>query len=84
MLEIRSYGVFPFCMWYTKRLLVCPYFCSGLVGTLSYLNPPSSLRWLDLYSNIGFLPVAGMPAEPLPMSETSIVVVDISSVVIMN
>jgi hypothetical protein len=71
-------------MWYTKRLLVCPYFCSGLAGMLSSSDPPSTLRWLDLSSDIGFLPVAGLPTEPLPMSETSVVAVDISSVVIVN
>jgi hypothetical protein len=39
---------------------------------------------LDPYSDIGFLPIAGLPAEPLPMSETSFVAVDILSVVIIN
>jgi hypothetical protein len=36
MLDIRSYGVLMSCMWYTKQILVYPYFCSGLAGTLSY------------------------------------------------
>jgi hypothetical protein len=51
---------------------------------LSSSNPPSILRWLDPSSDIGFLPFAGLPTEPLPVSETSVVVVDISSVVIVN
>jgi hypothetical protein len=71
-------------MWYTKQLLVCPFFCSGLVGKLSSSNPPSTLRWLDLFADIDFIPVAGMLAESLPVSETSVVAVDISSVVVMN
>jgi hypothetical protein len=71
-------------MWYTKQILVCPYFCYGLVGTLSSSNPPSTLRWLDMSADIGFLPVARLPTEPLPVSKTFVVVVDISSVVVMN
>jgi hypothetical protein len=39
---------------------------------------------MDLSSNIGFIPVAGLPAEPLPVFETSVVVVEILSVVIVN
>jgi hypothetical protein len=84
MLYIHSYGVLLSCMWYTKRILVCPYFCSGLARTLSSSNPSSSLRWLDLSSDIGFLLVAGLPSEPLPASGTFVIVVDILSVVILN
>jgi hypothetical protein len=69
MLDIRSYGVLLSCMWYTKRLLVCPYFSSSLVGTLICLDPPSTPRWLDLSSGIGFVLVVGFPAEPLPASK---------------
>jgi hypothetical protein len=79
MLDIHSYGVLPSYMWYTKQLLVCPYFCSGLARTLSYSNPPSSLRWLYPFTNIGFLLVAG-----LPMFETYVVAMDILSVVVVN
>jgi hypothetical protein len=71
-------------MWYTKQLLVCPYFCSGLVGMLISSNPPSSLRWLNPFSNISFLLVAGLHVEPLLLSETFVVAVDILSVVIVN
>jgi hypothetical protein len=84
MLDICSYGVLMSCMWYTKRILVYSYFCSGLAGTLSSSNPPSSLRWLDLSSDIGFLPVVELPTNPLPMVETSVVIMDILSVVIVN
>jgi hypothetical protein len=84
MLDICSCGVLWLCRWYTKLLLVCPYFCSGLAQTLSYSNPPSTLRWMDPSAGIGFLPVVGLPAEPLPVFETSIVVMDISSVVAVN
>jgi hypothetical protein len=84
MLDIRFCGVLLSCMWYTKRLLICPYFCSGLAETLSSSYLPSAPRWMDLSSDIGFLPVAGLPAEPLPASETYVVAVDILSVVIVN
>jgi len=84
MLDICSYGVLLSCMWYTKWLPICPYFCSGLVGTLISSNPPSALRWMDLSSNTSFLLVVGLPREPLPVFETSIIVVDILSVVIVN
>ena len=83
-LDICSCGVLLSCMWYTKQLLICPYFFSGLAGMLSSSNPPSTLRWLDSSSGIGFHPFPGLPIEPLPVSETSVVVVDISSVVILN
>jgi hypothetical protein len=84
MLDICSCGVLRFCMWYTKQLLIFPYFCSGLAGTLSSSNPPSALRWLDPSVDIGFLPVAGLLAEPLPVSETSVVTMGILSVVAVN
>jgi hypothetical protein len=84
MLDIRSCGVLLSYMWYTKRLLICPYFCSGLAGTLSYSNPPSALRWMDPSSDIGFLPITELPTEPLLVFETFVVAVDISSVVIVN
>jgi hypothetical protein len=84
MLGIRSYGVLSSYMWYTKRLLIYPYFYSDLVGILSSSNPPSALRWMDLSLDIGFLPVAKLPTEPLLVSETSVVTVDTSSVVVVN
>jgi hypothetical protein len=83
MLEIRSCGVLMYCMWYTKRLLICTYFCSGLDGMLNSSNPPSTLQWLDPSFDIGFLPVARLPIEPLHASETFVVAVDILSVVIV-
>jgi hypothetical protein len=39
---------------------------------------------MDPSSDIGFLLVAGLPTEPLPASETFVLAMDISSVVIMN
>jgi hypothetical protein len=78
-------------LWYPYVLHVVhqttsifPYFCYGLVGTLSSLDPPSTPRWLDLSCDIGFLLVARIPANPLPAFETSVVAVDISSVVIVS
>jgi hypothetical protein len=47
---------------------------------LSYSNPLSVLRWLGLSTDTGFLPVVGLPIEPLSASETSIVAMDILSV----
>jgi hypothetical protein len=44
MLDIHTCGVLPSCMWYTKQLLVCPYSYSGLAGTLSSSNIPSTLQ----------------------------------------
>jgi hypothetical protein len=88
MLDIRSYGVLLSYMWYTKRLIFCPCSCFGLSGMLIFSDPPSSPRWLDISSNIGFLPdarlPAGLPAEPLPTSKNFFVTMDISSVVIVN
>ena len=84
MLDIRSYGVLLSYMWYTKQLLFCPYFCSGLARMFSSLDPPSIPQWLDLSSDIGFLPVVGLPRDPLPASKTSVVAMDISSVVAVN
>ena len=71
-------------MWYTKRLLICPYFCFGLAGMLSSSDPPSAPRWLDLSSDIGSLPIVGLPVEPLPVSETYVVAMGILSVVVVN
>jgi hypothetical protein len=84
MFDIHSYGVLFSYMWYTKWLLICPYFCFGSAGTLSSSDPPSTPRWIDLSSDIGFLPVAGTPTEPLPVSKTYVVAGDISSVVIAS
>jgi hypothetical protein len=80
MLDICFYGVLLYYIWYTKQLLFFPYFCYGLAGTLGSSDSPSSPQWLDLSSDISFLPVAGLPTEPLPVSKTSVVTVDISSV----
>jgi hypothetical protein len=77
MLDIHSCGVLPSCMWYTKRLLVYPCFCFVLDGTLSSSNPLSVLRSMDPFADIGFLPVAGLPAEPLHVFETSVVIMGI-------
>jgi hypothetical protein len=71
-------------MWYTKQLLVCPYFYFGLARMLSSSNPPLALQWLDLFADIGFLPIAGMPVEPLTIFKTFVVVMGISSVVAVN
>jgi hypothetical protein len=84
MLDIRSYGFLLSYMWYTKRLLFFPCYSSGLAGILSFLDPPSSPRWLDVSSDIGSLPVAGFPGEPLLASETFVVALDTSSVVTSN
>jgi hypothetical protein len=81
MLDICSYGVLMSYMWYTKLLLFCPYICFGLAGMLSSSDPPSSPLWMDLSSDIGSLQFVGLPIEPLPVSETSIVAKGISSVV---
>jgi hypothetical protein len=84
MLDIRSHGVLLSYMWYTKRLLFCPYPCFGLARKLSSSDPPSTPLWLDLSFDIGSFPVVGMLVEPLPVSETSVVTVDILSVVVVN
>jgi hypothetical protein len=64
-------------MWYTKWLLVCPWFCSSSAGTLSSSSLPSVLQWLDPSVYIGFLPVVGLPvglpAEHLPVFENFVV-----------
>jgi hypothetical protein len=51
---------------------------------LSSSNPHLVLRWLDLSIDTGFLPVAGLPAEPLPMSENFVVAMVILIVVEVN
>jgi hypothetical protein len=71
-------------MWYTKQLLVCPCFCSSLDGMLSSSNPPSVIQWMDPSVDIGFLLVVGLPTEPLPVSKTFVVAMDILSVVVVN
>jgi hypothetical protein len=47
-------------------------------------NPPSTPLLLDLSVDIGSLPVAGLPTEPLPEFGTSVVLKDTSSVVTMS
>jgi hypothetical protein len=84
MLNIHSYGVLMSYMWYTKRLLFCPYLCYGLDGMLSSSDPPLDPLWLDLSFDIGSLLVVGLHVEPLPVSETSVVTKGISSVVVVN
>jgi hypothetical protein len=84
MLDIRSYGVLLFYMWYTKQLLFCPYICYGLARMISSLDPPLAPLWMDFSFDIGSLPVVGLPVEPLPVFETSVVARGISSVVSMN
>jgi hypothetical protein len=84
MLDICSCGVLPSSMWYTKQILICPYFCFGLAGMLIYSNPPLVLRWMDPSTDIGFLLVAGLLVEPLPVSETYVVTMCILSVVVVN
>jgi hypothetical protein len=84
MLYICSCGILLSCLWYTKQILVCPYFCSGLTGMLISSNPPSYRQWLDPSTDIGFPPVAGLLAEPLPVFETFVVVMGILSVVAVS
>jgi hypothetical protein len=84
MFDIRSYGVLLSYMWYTKRLLFRHCSCFGLAGMLSSSDPTLAPQWLDLSSDICFLPVVGLPVEPLPVFETSVVTMDISSVVTVN
>jgi hypothetical protein len=84
MLDIRSYGVLLSYMWYTKRLLFCPYFCSGLAGTLSSSDTPSAPLWMDISSDIGSPLVVGLLVELLPVSETFFVAMNISNVVAVN
>jgi hypothetical protein len=84
MLDIRSCGFLYSFMWYTKWILVFPYFCYNLARTLSSSNPPSTLQWLDPSTDIGFLLVVGLSVGPLLVSETSVVAIGISSVVAMN
>jgi hypothetical protein len=67
-----------------NELLFCPYLCYGLDGMLISLDPPSSPLWMDLSSDIGSLPVVGLPVEPLLVFGTSIVTKGISSVVAVN
>ena len=71
-------------MWYTKRLLFCPYLCSSLAEILISSDPPSAPLLLDLSSSIGYLPVVWLPPEPLPEFETFVVSKGISSVVAGN
>jgi hypothetical protein len=61
-----------------------PYLCFGLLGMLSSSNPPTDLRGMDPSADIGFLPFVEFPAEPLPVSETSVVTMGILSVVAVN
>jgi hypothetical protein len=84
MLGIRSCGVFLCCMWYTKKLLIYPYSYFDLAETLSSSYPPLVLRWLGMSTGTGSLPVARLPAELLPASETSVVAVDTLSVGVVN
>jgi hypothetical protein len=42
------------------------------------------LRWLDPSIDTGFLPVAGLPVEPLPTYETYVFTMGILSVVVVN
>jgi hypothetical protein len=84
MLDIRSYGVLLSYMWYTKWLIFCPYLCFGLAGMLSSSDPPSTLLWSDMSSDIGSLSVVGLLLEPLLVSETFVVIKGISSVVAVN
>jgi hypothetical protein len=44
MLDIRSCGGLPSCMWYMKQLHVCLFSYSGLVEKLSSSSPPSALQ----------------------------------------
>ena len=84
MLGIHSYGVLLSYNWYTKWIFLGPYPCFGLAKMLSYSNPPSNPLWMDLSSDIGSLPVVGLPAEPLPEFETSAISKGISGVVSRN
>jgi hypothetical protein len=44
----------------------------------------STPLWLDLSSDIGSIPVVGIPVEPLPVSENYAIPKGISSVVVVN
>jgi hypothetical protein len=84
MSDIHFCGVLPPHMWYIKQLLICTYFCFGLAQMLNYSNPPSSLRWMDPFVDFHFLPVVGLPAEPLHVSQIFVVAMGILSVVVVN
>jgi hypothetical protein len=84
MLGIHSYGFLLSYMWYTKQILFGPYPYSDLDEMLSSSDPPSTLLWMDLSSDIGSLPVVAFSAEPLPRFENFVVARGISSVVVVN
>jgi hypothetical protein len=84
MSGIRSCVVLPSCRWCTKQLLVFPCSCSGSTEMLNSSNPPSILRWLGPSASTSSLPVARLPAEPLPASETFFFVRDILSVGVVS
>jgi hypothetical protein len=51
---------------------------------LSSLGPPLVLRYLGLFAGTNSLPIAKLPAEPLPASKTYIVVMDNLSVEVLS
>jgi hypothetical protein len=79
MLGICYCGVLPSYILYTKRLLICPCSYSGSIEMLDSSNPPSIPRSLGLSVGTGSLPVARLPAEPLPTYEIFVVVKGILS-----
>ena len=84
MLGIHSCDVFMSYMWYTKQILFCAYPCYGLVEMLSSSDPPLYPLWVDMSSDIGFLPFVRLHAEPFPEFGTSIVFISILNVVAVN
>jgi hypothetical protein len=65
-------------------LLVYPYSYFGSVEMLSSLGPPSVLQYPGPSIGIDFLPIARLPAEPQPASETYVFVTDILSVGVVS
>jgi hypothetical protein len=83
-LDILSYDFLLSCIAYTKQLLFSLFPYSGLVEMSYSSNHPSTPLLLDLFFDIGSLPVVGMLAEPLPEFGTFVVSTDTSSVVIVS
>jgi hypothetical protein len=72
------------CITYTKQLLFSLFLYFGSVEMSYYSNPPLDPLLLDLSTNTGFVPFAGLLAEPLPDFRNPIVSKDTSSVVIVS
>jgi hypothetical protein len=83
-LGIHSCGFLLSYMWYTTQLLFFPYPCFGSVEMLNSSDFPLAPLLLGLSSDISYLPVVGLPVEPLPRSENFSFSKGISSVVAVN